>query len=160
MGPQIEQHWENLHKQISDEKELYHAQVNDIIRIQRENQHVLTVAKQLVPFVMTIVGVKEMLSPLASNKLGLNDSLSSEIQIYKGKLDSDSKKRFVNDEMSKAEPSGCEIIKKELKSLHITKETSANHMKELQDSLKKLESRDDSRREILKEVKSTQVTSK
>ncbi|KAK6176939.1 hypothetical protein SNE40_015141 [Patella caerulea] len=65
----LEQHWEDSQQRIANEQELYHAQLNDITRLQNERKHLGVIMNQLSSFVASITAVTERIDP----KLGQFD---------------------------------------------------------------------------------------
>ncbi|XP_041377186.1 RING finger protein 207-like [Gigantopelta aegis] len=61
--PALEKHWEESVQRMTNENELYQAQINDVHRLQQETQHLKLIASQLSSFVDTISLVTERLAP-------------------------------------------------------------------------------------------------
>ncbi|XP_005094247.1 RING finger protein 207 [Aplysia californica] len=71
--PMLEKHWEESLERINNEQDLFHAQLQDVMRLKHESQHLRVIASQLTSFVSSIAAVTERLAP----KLG-QTSQSSE----------------------------------------------------------------------------------
>ncbi|CAH1772425.1 unnamed protein product [Owenia fusiformis] len=74
----LEKHWDESCTRIAIEQEIYQAQVNDLVRVKKENEKVATIVRQLQPFISSIGTVTERISP----KLGeTNRSLKHDNEI-------------------------------------------------------------------------------
>ncbi|GFN77005.1 RING finger protein 207-like [Plakobranchus ocellatus] len=61
--PLLEKHWEESLERIVNEQDLYQAQLQDVMRLKQESQHLRVITSQLVSFVSSIAAVTERLAP-------------------------------------------------------------------------------------------------
>ncbi|GFR64672.1 RING finger protein 207-like [Elysia marginata] len=61
--PLLEKHWEETLDRIVNEQDLYQAQLQDVMRLKQESQHLRLITSQLVSFVSSIAAVTERLAP-------------------------------------------------------------------------------------------------
>lgn len=72
--PLLEKHWEESLDRIMNEQDLYQAQLQDVMRLKQESQHLRLITSQLVSFVSSIAAVTERLAP----KLGQSTQMSDQ----------------------------------------------------------------------------------
>ncbi|RUS90927.1 hypothetical protein EGW08_001324 [Elysia chlorotica] len=72
--PLLEKHWEESLDRIVNEQDLYQAQLQDVMRLKQESQHLRVITSQLVSFVSSIAAVTERLAP----KLGQSSQISDQ----------------------------------------------------------------------------------
>uniref|UniRef100_A0A2C9LLC5 RING finger protein 207 n=1 Tax=Biomphalaria glabrata TaxID=6526 RepID=A0A2C9LLC5_BIOGL len=61
--PSLEKHWEECLERLNNEQDLYQAQLQDVMRLRQESQHLRVIASQLSSFVSSIAAVTERLAP-------------------------------------------------------------------------------------------------
>ncbi|CAL1531172.1 unnamed protein product [Lymnaea stagnalis] len=74
--PLLEKHWEESLERLNNEQDLYQAQIQDVMRLKQESQHLRVIASQLTSFVSSIAAVTERLAP----KLGQSNQSSEQDQ--------------------------------------------------------------------------------
>ncbi|XP_053432551.1 RING finger protein 207 [Nycticebus coucang] len=55
--------WEESYQRVADEREIYEAQLHDLLQLKQENAHLTAITKQIIPYVQSIAKVKERLEP-------------------------------------------------------------------------------------------------
>ncbi|CAG5121432.1 unnamed protein product [Candidula unifasciata] len=74
--PLLEKHWEESLERINNEQDLYQAQLQDVMRLKHESQHLKVVVSQLTSFVNSIAALTERLAP----KLGQSNQTMEQEQ--------------------------------------------------------------------------------
>ncbi|XP_066527288.1 RING finger protein 207 [Hoplias malabaricus] len=59
----FEEIWEETFQRISNEQEIYEAQLHDLLQLKQENSYLTTIARQIGPYILSIAKVKERLEP-------------------------------------------------------------------------------------------------
>ncbi|XP_074074709.1 RING finger protein 207 isoform X2 [Macrotis lagotis] len=63
MKPVFEETWKETYQRIANEQEIYEAQLYDLFQLRQENSYLITITKQITPYVRSIAKVKERLEP-------------------------------------------------------------------------------------------------
>ncbi|CAL1609146.1 unnamed protein product [Knipowitschia caucasica] len=63
MRTMFEEIWEDTFQRVTNEQEIYEAQLHDLLQLKQENSYLTTIAKQISPYIMSIAKVKERLEP-------------------------------------------------------------------------------------------------
>ncbi|XP_034442324.1 RING finger protein 207 isoform X1 [Hippoglossus hippoglossus] len=59
----FEEIWEETFQRVTNEQEIYEAQLLDLMQLKQENFYLTTIAKQISPYILSIAKVKERLEP-------------------------------------------------------------------------------------------------
>ncbi|XP_060925174.1 RING finger protein 207-like [Limanda limanda] len=59
----FEEIWEETFQRVTNEQEIYEAQLLDLMQLKQENFSLTTIAKQISPYILSIAKVKERLEP-------------------------------------------------------------------------------------------------
>ncbi|KAM6174152.1 LOW QUALITY PROTEIN: RING finger protein 207 [Erethizon dorsatum] len=71
--------WEESYQRVATEQEIYEAQLQDLLRLKRENACLTTITRQIMPYVRSIAKVKERLEPRFQAPV---DELSESLNLY------------------------------------------------------------------------------
>ncbi|XP_043919514.1 RING finger protein 207-like [Protopterus annectens] len=83
MRSMFEEIWEDTYQRVSNEQEIYEAQLHDLMQLKQENNYLTTITKQIAPYIRSIAKVKERLEPrLKEPKEVKDDRTESMIKIY------------------------------------------------------------------------------
>lgn len=63
MRVMFEEIWDETFQRVTNEQEIYEAQLHDLMQLKQENSYLTTIAKQINPYIMSIAKVKERLEP-------------------------------------------------------------------------------------------------
>lgn len=63
MRAMFEEIWDDMFQRVTNEQEIYEAQLYDLLQLKQENSYLTTIAKQISPYIMSIAKVKERLEP-------------------------------------------------------------------------------------------------
>uniref|UniRef100_A0A3P8WSE4 RING finger protein 207 n=1 Tax=Cynoglossus semilaevis TaxID=244447 RepID=A0A3P8WSE4_CYNSE len=63
MRVMFEEIWEDTFQRVTNEQEIYEAQLLDLMQLKQENFYLTTIARQISPYIMSIAKVKERLEP-------------------------------------------------------------------------------------------------
>lgn len=63
MRAMFEEIWDDTFQRVTNEQEIYEAQLLDLLQLKQENSYLTTIAKQISPYIMSIAKVKERLEP-------------------------------------------------------------------------------------------------
>uniref|UniRef100_A0A672Z7G1 RING finger protein 207 n=1 Tax=Sphaeramia orbicularis TaxID=375764 RepID=A0A672Z7G1_9TELE len=63
MRVMFEEIWDETFQRVTNEQEIYEAQLHDLMQLKQENSYLTTIAKQISPYIMSIAKVKERLEP-------------------------------------------------------------------------------------------------
>uniref|UniRef100_A0A8C8H1A0 RING finger protein 207 n=1 Tax=Oncorhynchus tshawytscha TaxID=74940 RepID=A0A8C8H1A0_ONCTS len=59
----FEEIWEETFQRVTNEQEIYEAQLHDLQQLKQENLYLTTIARQIGPYILSIAKVKERLEP-------------------------------------------------------------------------------------------------
>nr|XP_019952375.1 PREDICTED: RING finger protein 207 [Paralichthys olivaceus] len=59
----FEEIWEETFQRVTNEQEIYEAQLLDLMQLKQENFYLTTIARQISPYILSIAKVKERLEP-------------------------------------------------------------------------------------------------
>ncbi|XP_027135270.1 RING finger protein 207 isoform X1 [Larimichthys crocea] len=63
MRVMFEEIWDETFQRVTNEQEIYEAQLHDLMQLKQENSYLTTIAKQISPYILSIAKVKERLEP-------------------------------------------------------------------------------------------------
>ncbi|XP_040015281.1 RING finger protein 207 isoform X2 [Xiphias gladius] len=63
MRVMFEEIWDETFQRVTNEQEIYEAQLHDLMQLKQENFYLTTIAKQISPYILSIAKVKERLEP-------------------------------------------------------------------------------------------------
>uniref|UniRef100_A0A667ZU62 RING finger protein 207 n=1 Tax=Myripristis murdjan TaxID=586833 RepID=A0A667ZU62_9TELE len=63
MRVMFEEIWEETFQRVTNEQEIYEAQLHDLLQLKQENSYLTTIARQISPYILSIAKVKERLEP-------------------------------------------------------------------------------------------------
>uniref|UniRef100_A0A665XBN5 RING finger protein 207 n=1 Tax=Echeneis naucrates TaxID=173247 RepID=A0A665XBN5_ECHNA len=63
MRVMFEEIWDETFQRVTNEQEIYEAQLHDLMQLKQENFYLTTIAKQIGPYISSIAKVKERLEP-------------------------------------------------------------------------------------------------
>ncbi|XP_075881208.1 RING finger protein 207 isoform X2 [Nelusetta ayraudi] len=63
MRVMFEEVWDETFQRVTDEQEIYEAQLHDLMQLKQENSYLTTIARQISPYILSIAKVKERLEP-------------------------------------------------------------------------------------------------
>ncbi|XP_051271573.1 RING finger protein 207 isoform X1 [Dicentrarchus labrax] len=63
MRVMFEEIWDETFQRVTNEQEIYEAQLYDLMQLKQENSYLTTIAKQISPYILSIAKVKERLEP-------------------------------------------------------------------------------------------------
>ncbi|KAK7913433.1 hypothetical protein WMY93_013644 [Mugilogobius chulae] len=79
----FEEIWEDTFQRVTNEQEIYEAQLHDLLQLKQENSYLTTIAKQISPYIMSIAKVKERLEPrFQEPKEAHDDRTETMLKIY------------------------------------------------------------------------------
>ncbi|XP_033822197.1 RING finger protein 207 [Periophthalmus magnuspinnatus] len=79
----FEEIWEDTFQRVTNEQEIYEAQLHDLLQLKQENSYLTTIAKQINPYIMSIAKVKERLEPrFQESKEPHDDRTDTMLTIY------------------------------------------------------------------------------
>ncbi|XP_060897235.1 RING finger protein 207 isoform X3 [Labrus mixtus] len=55
--------WDETFQRVTNEQEIYEAQLHDLMQLKQENSYLTTITKQISPYILSIAKVKERLEP-------------------------------------------------------------------------------------------------
>lgn len=83
MRAMFEEIWDDTFQRVTNEQEIYEAQLHDLLQLKQENSYLTTIAKQISPYIMSIAKVKERLEPrLHEAKQPHDDRTETMLKIY------------------------------------------------------------------------------
>ncbi|XP_076863860.1 RING finger protein 207 [Brachyhypopomus gauderio] len=59
----LEQTWQDTLQRVTNEQDVYEAQLHDLLQLKQENSYLTTIARQIGPYISSIAKVKERLEP-------------------------------------------------------------------------------------------------
>ncbi|XP_071380054.1 RING finger protein 207 [Centroberyx affinis] len=63
MRVMFEEIWDETFQRVTNEQEIYEAQLHDLLQLKQENSYLTTIARQISPYILSIAKVKERLEP-------------------------------------------------------------------------------------------------
>uniref|UniRef100_A0A671U880 RING finger protein 207 n=1 Tax=Sparus aurata TaxID=8175 RepID=A0A671U880_SPAAU len=69
MRVMFEEVWDETFQRVTNEQEIYEAQLHDLMQLKQENSYLTTIARQISPYILSIAKVKERLEPRCCNQL-------------------------------------------------------------------------------------------
>uniref|UniRef100_A0A3P8U0Q5 RING finger protein 207 n=1 Tax=Amphiprion percula TaxID=161767 RepID=A0A3P8U0Q5_AMPPE len=63
MRVMFEEIWDETFQRVTNEQEIYEAQLHDLMQLKQENTYLTTIARQIGPYILSIAKVKERLEP-------------------------------------------------------------------------------------------------
>ncbi|XP_023147392.2 RING finger protein 207 isoform X4 [Amphiprion ocellaris] len=83
MRVMFEEIWDETFQRVTNEQEIYEAQLHDLMQLKQENTYLTTIARQIGPYILSIAKVKERLEPrLQETKEHLDDRTETMLKIY------------------------------------------------------------------------------
>uniref|UniRef100_A0A673L8E4 RING finger protein 207 n=1 Tax=Sinocyclocheilus rhinocerous TaxID=307959 RepID=A0A673L8E4_9TELE len=64
----FEEMWDVTFQRVTNEQEIYEAQLYDLLQLKQENSYLTTIARQIGPYILSIAKVKERLEPRFCNE--------------------------------------------------------------------------------------------
>uniref|UniRef100_A0A3P9KQL5 RING finger protein 207 n=1 Tax=Oryzias latipes TaxID=8090 RepID=A0A3P9KQL5_ORYLA len=80
----FEEIWDETFQRVSNEQEIYEAQLQDLMQLKQENSYLTTIARQISPYILSIAKVKERLEPRFQEpkEHELDDRTETMLKIY------------------------------------------------------------------------------
>ncbi|XP_034389464.1 RING finger protein 207 isoform X5 [Cyclopterus lumpus] len=63
MRVMFEEIWDETFQRVTNEQEIYEAQLHDLMQLKQENSYLTTITRQISPYILSIAKVKERLEP-------------------------------------------------------------------------------------------------
>ncbi|KAM3621264.1 uncharacterized protein V6R79_008608 [Siganus canaliculatus] len=83
MRVMFEEVWDETFQRVTNEQEIYEAQLHDLMQLKQENSYLTTIARQISPYILSIAKVKERLEPrLQEPKHRHDDRTETMLKIY------------------------------------------------------------------------------
>ncbi|XP_053171865.1 RING finger protein 207 [Scomber japonicus] len=108
MRVMFEEMWDETFQRVTNEQEIYEAQLHDLMQLKQENSYLTTIARQISPYILSIAKVKERLEPrFQEPKEHQDDRTETMLKIYedstltKGSQDSDNQTCVTDQERDK-----------------------------------------------------------
>ncbi|XP_062843257.1 RING finger protein 207 [Trichomycterus rosablanca] len=80
---EVPQIWEETFQKFTTEQEIYEAQLHDLLQLKQENSYLMTIARQIGPYILSIAKVKERLSPrFQKSRENEDERTETMLQIY------------------------------------------------------------------------------
>uniref|UniRef100_A0A3Q4BF29 RING finger protein 207 n=1 Tax=Mola mola TaxID=94237 RepID=A0A3Q4BF29_MOLML len=70
MRVMFEEVWDETFQRVTNEQEIYEAQLHDLMQLKQENTYLTTIARQISPYILSIAKVKERLEPRCRTQKG------------------------------------------------------------------------------------------
>ncbi|XP_061641272.1 RING finger protein 207 isoform X2 [Phyllopteryx taeniolatus] len=84
MRTMFEEIWDETFQRVTNEQEIYEAQLHDLMQLKQENSYLTTIARQISPYILSIAKVKQRLEPrLQEPKECRDDRTETMLKIYK-----------------------------------------------------------------------------
>ncbi|RVE72525.1 hypothetical protein OJAV_G00038860 [Oryzias javanicus] len=80
----FEEIWDETFQRVSNEQEIYEAQLQDLMQLKQENSYLTTIARQISPYILSIAKVKERLEPRfpEPKELEVDDRTETMLKVY------------------------------------------------------------------------------
>ncbi|KAM9758759.1 RING finger protein 207 isoform 1-T2 [Menidia menidia] len=83
MRVMFEEIWDETFQRVTNEQEIYEAQLHDLMQLKQENSYLTTITRQISPYILSIAKVKERLEPrFQEPKEHLDDRTETMLKIY------------------------------------------------------------------------------
>lgn len=83
MRVMFEEIWDETFQRVTNEQEIYEAQLHDLMQLKQENSYLTTITRQISPYILSIAKVKERLEPrFQEPKEHLDDRTEIMLKIY------------------------------------------------------------------------------
>ncbi|XP_070815740.1 RING finger protein 207 [Chaetodon trifascialis] len=83
MRVMFEEVWDETFQRVTNEQEIYEAQLHDLMQLKQENSYLTTIARQISPYILSIAKVKERLEPrFQEHKEQHDDRTETMLKIY------------------------------------------------------------------------------
>ncbi|KAM4587463.1 RING finger protein 207 isoform 2-T3 [Odontesthes bonariensis] len=83
MRVMFEEIWDETFQRVTNEQEIYEAQLHDLMQLKQENSYLTTITRQISPYILSITKVKERLEPrFQEPKEHLDDRTETMLKIY------------------------------------------------------------------------------
>ncbi|XP_033938796.1 RING finger protein 207 isoform X1 [Pseudochaenichthys georgianus] len=83
MRVMFEEIWEETFQRVTNEQEIYEAQLHDLLQLKQENSYLTTITRQISPYILSIAKVKERLEPrFQEAKKQQDDRTETMLKIY------------------------------------------------------------------------------
>ncbi|XP_030276580.1 RING finger protein 207 isoform X1 [Sparus aurata] len=83
MRVMFEEVWDETFQRVTNEQEIYEAQLHDLMQLKQENSYLTTIARQISPYILSIAKVKERLEPrFQEPKEHKDDRTETMLKIY------------------------------------------------------------------------------
>ncbi|XP_041810927.1 RING finger protein 207 [Chelmon rostratus] len=83
MRVMFEEIWDETFQRVTNEQEIYEAQLHDLMQLKQENSYLTTIARQISPYILSIAKVRERLEPrLQEHKEHHDDRTETMLKIY------------------------------------------------------------------------------
>lgn len=83
MRVMFEEIWDETFQRVTNEQEIYEAQLHDLMQLKQENSYLTTIARQISPYILSIAKVKERLEPrFQESKEHHDDRTETMLKIY------------------------------------------------------------------------------
>ncbi|XP_037107652.1 RING finger protein 207-like isoform X2 [Syngnathus acus] len=83
MRAMFEEIWDETFQRVTNEQEIYEAQLHDLMQLKQENSYLTTITRQISPYILSIAKVKERLEPrLQEPKECRDDRTETMLKIY------------------------------------------------------------------------------
>ncbi|XP_047439110.1 RING finger protein 207 [Mugil cephalus] len=87
MRVMFEEIWEETFQRVTNEQEIYEAQLHDLMQLKQENSYLTTITRQISPYILSIAKVKERLEPrFQEPKEHLDDRTETMLKIYEDSI--------------------------------------------------------------------------
>ncbi|XP_029948330.1 RING finger protein 207-like [Salarias fasciatus] len=87
MRVMFEEIWDETFQRVTNEQEIYEAQLHDLMQLKQENSYLTTITRQISPYILSIAKVKERLEPrLQEHKEHLDDRTATMLRIYEDSI--------------------------------------------------------------------------
>lgn len=83
MRVMFEEVWDETFQRVTNEQEIYEAQLLDLMQLKQENSYLTTITRQISPYILSIAKVKERLEPrLQEQREDQDDRTETMLKIY------------------------------------------------------------------------------
>lgn len=69
----FEEVWDETFQRVTNEQDIYEAQLHDLMQLKQENSYLTTITRQISPYILSIAKVKERLEPRFQEPKKLHD---------------------------------------------------------------------------------------
>ncbi|XP_031157899.1 RING finger protein 207 [Sander lucioperca] len=83
MRVMFEEIWDETFQRVTNEQDIYEAQLHDLMQLKQENSYLTTITRQISPYILSIAKVKERLEPrFQEPKEHHDDCIETMLKIY------------------------------------------------------------------------------